>query len=191
MKTSRKKFIISLTIFTLTIASLFAAVGEESRPFQLNIIGTLSDSEPEINIKYNSAYLEDDQVINTFDFGNPEQQFTDTFSIAVGSYDLTEDKTLNCRITVTPFYLYDYDGTTILVTGETPNITLVEKSKYPLTQGDPYTSSDKAFSFVLPSGYFKLSEYIFADFTFDVTPGTRDYLAGSYQSTVTFSLSVN
>lgn len=192
MKLNSKKHITLLSIFLFSIASLFAASGEESRPFDLKIIGTLSDSYPEINIKYNSSYLEDQQIISSFDFDNPNQQFTDTFSLIVGAYDLTDSKTLSCEISASPFYLYDRDdNTTLIDTGETPNITIIEKSKYPLTNLTPYTSSNKAFSVVIPSGYYKLSEYIFADFTFDVTPGNRNYIAGIYRSTIVFSLSVD
>lgn len=190
MKKNNKIILTILGIFALSISSLFAVIGEESRPFKFEIYGAISDSEPNINIKYNSSNLIDSQTINAFDFGNPLQQFTDIFSIIVSSYDIKKSNILNFEIASSPFYLYSDDGTTILVTGETPNITLIEKHGHPLTQGKPYTSSDKTFSVVLPSGYFSKSEYTFVDFKFDITPGSINYIAGTYISTITFRVSV-
>jgi hypothetical protein len=191
MKNYNKKTIILLCIFSLSIASIFAATGEESRTFNLEIYGTLSDSEPEINIKYNSSYLVESEKIDAFDFGNTSQQFTDIFSMVIGAYDIKDPRILNIEIAAGPFYLYDGDNTTILLAGETPNITIIEKSGHALTPGDPYTATNKAFSFILPSGYYSKSEYTFFDFKFDITPGSRNYLAGSYISTITISLSAN
>jgi hypothetical protein len=191
MKKHNKIILTILSIFTLSIASIFAAEGKESRPFKLEIYGALSDSEPQINIKYNSSYLVESQKINVFDFGNPSKQFTDDFSIIVSAYDIKKPKILNCEISIGPFILYNDTGTTVRDTGETPNITLIEKNNHTLTPGDPFSSSDKAFSVVLPSGYYSKSEYTFANFKFDITPGLKNYIAGTYISTITFSISVN